>query len=148
MHLFEAIKKLKKSKSQTYVYASDFKDGWLLRMHLTSDGIPVIAYSSPIHTCEEKEPLFVVIHDPEGEILGCDWKLNIPKEWIKPDDLVWPEKENDDCYHCAHCVDRGSTWCTKHKAYVSNMMTCKRWAKAPWDYPHLPKYDEHVHGLH
>ena len=148
MHLFEAIKKLKKLTDQEYVYASYSKNGWLLRMHLSSSGIPIIAYSSPVHTCEEKEPLFVVIHNPEGEILGCDWKPNIPKEWIKPDDLVWSEKGNEDCHHCANCVDKVAAWCTKHKAYVSGVMTCPRWAKASWVYPNLPKYDAHIPGRH
>ena len=145
MHLFNIMKKLKTNK---YAYASCPEYGWLLRIHLDKNGIPVMEQSSPIHTCEEKNPFFWKIHKPEGRLLDSDWKLSIPKEWIKPDDLVWPTVSGQDCHHCNKCVNKGSTWCTKHKAYVSNMMTCKHWIKAKFKYPNLPDYDESIPGRH
>lgn len=145
MHLFNIMKKLKTHK---YAYASCPKFGWLLRIHLDKNGIPVIEQSSPVHTCEEKDPFFCKIYEPEGYFLDSDWKLSMPKEWVKPAGLTWPDADYQDCAHCNKCVRKGNTWCTKHKAYVSSAMTCKHWIKAKFEYPHIPEYDESIPGRH
>lgn len=130
MHFLKMIKKLRdKCEPGTYAYATQAEAGWLLRMHVTKQGDPIIEYTTPCHTCEELHPYYVRVWTPSGDDMDCDWGMRIPTEWIPPKWLKVPENSQEECSGCGWLNDEHGHFCQRHGKYVSTIMGCKHFTK-------------------
>ena len=128
MHFLKMVKKLTKENKgrKLYAYASHRANSWLLRMHVTKAGDPVIEYTAPCHTCEEADPYYRRIYNPSGEDMGRDWQLTIPKEWVKPAQLQWMEDSSKECHSCAYMAREPLHFCVRYDKFVSPLMGCTK----------------------
>ena len=128
MHFLKMVKKLTKENKgrKLYAYASHRDNAWLLRMHVTRAGDPILEYTLSCHTCEEEHPHYYRIYNPSGSDMGQDWQLTIPKEWVKPAQLQWMEDSSKECRSCAHMAQEPMHFCVRYHKFVSPLMGCKK----------------------
>ena len=137
MHFLKMVKKLTKENKgrKLYAYAALNANSWLLRMHVNKAGDPIIEYTCPCHTCEEKDPYYQRIYNPTGEEMGREWRFTIPREWVKPAQLKWMDDPQKECRGCAQMVEDPRHFCARYNKFVSPLMGCDKfisheeWAK-------------------
>ena len=135
MHFLKMVKKLTKENKgrKLYAYGQRMENSWLMRMHVTKSGDPIIEYTLPCHTCEETNPHYYRIYSPTGSDMGINWSFSIPKEWIKPKELQWMDDQNKECRLCARMMEDPLHLCAAHHKFVSPVMGCKRFiSHADW----------------
>lgn len=130
MHFLKMVKKLTKEGRgrKLYAYAAHNDNSWLLRMHVTKSGDPIIEYTVPCHTCEESDPYYARIYTPAGSDMDRDWQLAIPREWVKPTQLQWMPDESKECRFCDCMAAEPRHYCIRYRKFVSPLMGCKRFA--------------------
>ena len=135
MHFLKMVKKLTKENKgrKLYAYGQRMENSWLLRMHVTKSGDPIIEYTLPCHTCEESDPHYYRIYKPTGADMGIDWSFSVPKAWIKPKELQWMDDQSKECRRCAMMTEDPQHFCARYNKFVSPVMGCKRFiSHADW----------------
>ena len=129
MHFLKMVKKLIKENKgrKLYAYAAHNDNAWLLRMHVTKSGDPIIEYTCSCHTCEEADPYYARIYTPSGSDMDRDWRFTVPREWVKPKQLQWMPDHSKECRSCGcYATKPYNHFCVRYKKFVSPLMGCKK----------------------
>ena len=131
MHFLKMVKKLTKENKgrKLYAYAAYNANSWLLRMHVTKAGDPIIEYTLSCHTCEEKDPYYYRIYKPAGAEMDRDWRFTVPREWVKPAQLKWMDDWDQKCNNCTKMLDDPIHFCIRYNKFVSPLMGCDKFVQ-------------------
>jgi len=120
-----------------YAYATYTPNGWLMRAHVTAAGRVLFDYATPILVFEtskiewQKYGALKPHNQTSDQIRLLDFSFEIPAEWVKPADIVWPQDRNRECRNCANAISPGNKFCTAHNTYTSPLMSCPQFTNQP-----------------
>ena len=126
MYFLRMVKKLRdRCEPGTYAYATQVHDGYLLRMRVNYYGDPIIDYITVMEAFDTK-PIWTRIKDPTGDDMDCDWKMEIPKEWVKSRHIGFPEDRQKQCRYCIRRDLRLGIYCALRRKCVAPFMGCNQ----------------------